>query len=1581
MVWTARGERGAAERTRDRPAPSHEPAPSVSTEAAAEPVAPLSRASVQLLQGAAGNAAVARLVAQRYAAPVSPSPSQAPGMRRVSADVAAKRVRLSHHQPAATESKSAQDAAVAPPDDKQAQGKVANSAKMDAAKPGAFDKAAFIKAVNDAIAAQAPKNLDDADKFSKSGKAEKIKGAVDGKVTDGKNTSAHDITTTTSAPPDTSAAKEKQVTPLHPDQPPVNPGAPSAADAAPAPQPAAVTDFSPGPKQTDEQMKSADVTDDQLAKSNEPDFTGALKDKKQVDAHSATAPGKARGAEKQQISAAKSGAAATGAHAMAQLTATRHAAGKAVDGGKGGAKSKDESRRVEATSRLQKVFDATKKDVEGILDGLDKKVDTQFNAGEAKARAAFEADQKARMSAYKKKRYGGWLGGAKWAKDKLLGMPKEANDLFQISRQLYVTQMQNVISSVADTIGTELGKAKSRIATGRQQLTAEVNKLPADLRKYGQDAAEDFAGKFDDLESEVNDKSKQLVQDLATKYTQALHKIDDEIKKLQDANKGLVSKAVGAIAGVIKTIMELKNLLMGVLAKAASAISKIIKNPIGFLNNLVHAVGAGLKLFVQNIADHLKKGLVSWLLGTAVKAGLNLPSSFDLKGIIQLITGLLGLTWANIRARITSKGIPDQAMTEVEKTVPVAQKLAKEGPAGVEQEIVKDVGDLKATILGKLTTYLIPTVIIAGITWILSLLNPASAFVRAVKAIIDIVSFVINQGAQVIEFVNAVLDAVIAIANGGEAGVPKMVETALAAAIPTLLGLLASLLGIGNLASKVKSVFHAVARPVNRVIDKIVGFIVKMGKKIWAKLKSKFGKGKNKDKHGKDKDDEKDAGSLRSTVRAAARRGWASAGELCRTQVVRIGALRDALGKAESKQQGATIKLDVAESGTSWHVRAEGSKGGVRKVTAEEGKGWIAEDGPGERWYAAQNMSSFNGSLIDGAFQQLEQSPDDDSSDLHTGYQMKVAAGQKVEQQQQARLDSKLKGMRFSVAMEPYRSVEKDKTIRTTIGVTPNASKKEADVPVKGGPFPFVLGEAQAPITTERLGAVRENVEHFGESMHDGKDDTTGFVVNMAALPKEVGPDVAARYLDQAWDGSDRENSALTRTAVVTGINTIKSLDKEKDEAGRNAVTNAISGVTQPSGLRMAVFGFQWAPRWKHEDGKSVSFAEVQQAFDRIKGEDGEARAKAMAEEGNLSAEKLPYGVFREEVLGSSYTSKLVDVLSKVNRQVHILSQDADGGVQAVGGGGVLTEYTRILSEFERHPLLTVGGYTFDGFNWEGLATSRTKQLTTLANAIDRAIRVAIAKLHPQMLYPTEPNMLIKASDRDHGDGVFQNEGVVAGLRSTQGSLYGIGQAEGRQLRNNLMAAYGGDFSMAYTPDAATVTSPLPYRPARGLKVGPEEVHATAKGEKFPDNNRSLHPMYALIVQSQSFASARTLAREYRQADPRLGSSDQKRLREDIFVEVEEVAKMMADNPSLTADSPEIVRRFNALDAEVEARAARLNGLGKAGSRQALEHACDLTKEIVGALTADELKGVWAQVKKVLDEVMAARRPSEGGFL
>lgn len=782
-------------------------------------------------------------------------PGSDPKFTALKQDVRSKQQTLGKHPPAKTEANAAQGAAKPPPDDKQAQGKTANAEKMNAAKPGDFDKAAFVKAVNEAIAKQAPKNLDEADKFGDSGKAAAVKGEVQGKVGAGKQASAKAIATTTKAPPDTAAAKEKKVTPLRPDQPPPKPGAPNPAQAVPDKAPPSATDFSAGPKQVDQQMAGAQVTEEQLAKSNEPEFTGALKEKKAGEAQAATSPGQVRAGEAKTLSGAKASAAQAGAAAMTTMTADRTKAGQQVGAGKEGAKGEDESKRAQVTAKLQKVFDATKKDVEDILNGLDKKVDDKFDAGEKAARDAFTADYTRKIDAYKDKRYSGFTGKLKWVKDKFAGLPSEVNTFYVQARQGYVARMQGVISSVADVIGAELNRAKARIATGRNELQAEVKKLPADLQALGKQVAGDFAGKFDELTQSVNDKGTQLVDTLASKYTAALKAVDDQIATEKDKNKGLIAKAVDAVKGVIDTILKLKDLLLGVLARAAQAVMTIIKDPIGFLGKLVSAVGAGLKAFIANIATHLQKGLVSWLLGAAAKAGLQLPEKFDLKGILLLIGSLLGLTWAAIRGRVVQRGVPEQAMTAVESSVPEAQKIKNEGIGGVWEQLKEKVGDLKGTLLGKIAQYLVPTVLIAGITWIISLLNPASAFIKACKAIIDIVTFIVDRGAQILAFVNAVLDAVIAIAGGGAGGVPGLIETALATAIPVLIGFLAALLGIGGLADKVKKLFQSLSKPVMKAVDWIVGKIVGLAKKLWAKIK---GKGKGKDAKKTPKEDIRD---------------------------------------------------------------------------------------------------------------------------------------------------------------------------------------------------------------------------------------------------------------------------------------------------------------------------------------------------------------------------------------------------------------------------------------------------------------------------------------------------------------------------------------------------------------------------------------------------------------------------------------------------------------------------------------------------------------------------------------------------
>ena len=838
-----------------------------------------------VLGGPVANGDVSGPVAQRLKDGVGsrPGPGSDPKFGALKKDVKSKQKTLAAHPPPRTEAAAAQSAAKPPQDDKLAQGKAANAEKMNAAKPGEFNKAAFIAAVNAAIAKQAPKNLDEADKFGSSGKADAVKGEVSGKVGDGKKASAGAIESTTKSPPDTGAAKDKPVTPLKPDQPPAKPGGPDPALAVPDKAPPAATDFSAGPAQVNAEMADAGVTEDQLAKSNEPEFTGALKEKKAGEAHAATAPGEVRAAEATTLAGAKAQATQAGATAMTAMTADRAKAGKELDAGKSGAQSEDEKKRAQVTAKLQTVFDATKRDVEAILSGLDKKVDEKFSAGEKAARDAFTADHKRRMDAYKDKRYSGLVGKGRWLKDKFAGLPEEANQIFVAARAGYVQAMQGVISTVADIIGAELNRAKARIAQGRADLQAAVQKLPKDLQAIGKEAAGEFAGKFDELTQAVDDKGSGLVETLASKYTEALRAVDAEIAAEKEKNKGLIAKAVDAVKGVIETIKNLAAMLMGVLAKAAQAVKAIIKDPIGFLGKLVSAVGAGLKQFIGNIGAHLQKGLISWLLGTAAKAGLQLPAKFDLKGILQLIASLLGLTWGSIRGRVVAKGVPEQAMTAVEAGVPVAQKIQREGIGRVWDDIKERIGDLKTTLITKVSEYLIPTVLIAGITWIVSLLNPASAFIKACKAIIDIVMFIVERGAQIIEFVNAVLDAVIAIAAGGTGGVPGLIEAALAKSIPVLIGFLAALLGIGGIANKVKSLFQALSKPVMKAVDWVVAKIVKLGKAIWNKMKAAGNK--VKDRFGRDKDG-KD------------RKGSASEG-------------KDGKGGAEEEQAGVRLKYET----------------------------------------------------------------------------------------------------------------------------------------------------------------------------------------------------------------------------------------------------------------------------------------------------------------------------------------------------------------------------------------------------------------------------------------------------------------------------------------------------------------------------------------------------------------------------------------------------------------------------------------------------------------------------------------------
>jgi hypothetical protein len=129
---------------------------------------------------------------------------------------------------------------------------------------------------------------------------------------------------------------------------------------------------------------------------------------------------------------------------------------------------------------------------------------------------------------------------------------------------------------------------------------------------------------------------------------------------------------------------------------------------------------------------------------------------------------------------------------------------------------------LKETVIEQIKDMVITQVITAGVKWILGLLNPASAFVKAAMAIYDIIMFFVNRGSQVLELVNSIVDAVGAIASGAVGGAAKLVENALSRALPVTIGFLASLLGVSGLAKKVEKIIGSVRQRIDKAIDKVL---------------------------------------------------------------------------------------------------------------------------------------------------------------------------------------------------------------------------------------------------------------------------------------------------------------------------------------------------------------------------------------------------------------------------------------------------------------------------------------------------------------------------------------------------------------------------------------------------------------------------------------------------------------------------------------------------------------------------------------------------------------------------------------
>ncbi len=591
----------------------------------------------------------------------------------------------------------------------------------------------------------------------------------------------------------------------------------------------------------DDYMAENELTEEQLSRSNEPKFTGALQATNDAKEKAAEAPKKFRGKERAILDTAQGKAATEGSKGLNGMFAGRAVSFVNVGVNQISKEQTDEGKQKLIFGKLQSIYNKTKEDVDTKLKELSDGVDTYFSTEAESAKKTFEKNVEKKLSDIY-----GWFT----IDDAIFGADTEAIEgVFRDEKKRFVTKMDSVLDKIAKLIAKELNAAIGIINKGRKDSENFFSTLSEDQKKLATEAMDQFAGQYNSLEETVREKEKELAEELATSYKEnvdSLRESFDSIKEKVSAT--WIEAAFNALKAVVEAIIAIKDLFVNLLVAVIEAIGAIIQDPIRFLSNLISGIKQGFENFGANIKKHLITGLIEWLTGSLGGVGITLPENiFSLSGIFNLSMQIMGLTWDYFRAKAV-KHVGEPVVEALETGFEMFKIIREKGITGIWDYIKESFGDLKETIMDAIRDMIITKVVEAGIKWVLGLMSPAGAFVKAAMMIIDIVKFFVERAAQIFELVTAFTNSIRELANGNVAGVAKGIEKALAKALPVMIGFLASLLGITGLTGKVQKIIKKIRKRVDKAIDKLINKAKKWGKKLFSKKKGKKNKKqKNKD--------------------------------------------------------------------------------------------------------------------------------------------------------------------------------------------------------------------------------------------------------------------------------------------------------------------------------------------------------------------------------------------------------------------------------------------------------------------------------------------------------------------------------------------------------------------------------------------------------------------------------------------------------------------------------------------------------------------------------------------------------------
>lgn len=323
-----------------------------------------------------------------------------------------------------------------------------------------------------------------------------------------------------------------------------------------------------------------------------------------------------------------------------------------------------------------------------------------------------------------------------------------------------------------------------------------------------------------------------------------LHPIET-IQRIVGQFRPLMSDLVGFAGAALMKLLELiyeaamgagGRRILSILTRVRATFVTIIQNPVGFLRNLLGAVGQGVRQFMTRILTHLRDGVIAWLTGPVARAGIQMPERWDLQGIVWFVLQILGLSWQRVRQKLVTL-IGEPAMAAMERGLQFIRDVRDRGlVATLRERVTEFFGNLRESALGAIKGFIQQRLVQAGIQQLLSLLSPVGAVIQAIIKTYTTIQFFIQRINQIMDLVESILDSVSAIASGAIGAAANFVERTMARTIPVILDFLARFIGLGDVGAQVQTTIRNLQGGVDRMLDRAIEWIRRQAGNLASRL-------------------------------------------------------------------------------------------------------------------------------------------------------------------------------------------------------------------------------------------------------------------------------------------------------------------------------------------------------------------------------------------------------------------------------------------------------------------------------------------------------------------------------------------------------------------------------------------------------------------------------------------------------------------------------------------------------------------------------------------------------------------------